>query len=79
MGVASGRAFCGIVGTEERCEYTLIGDVVNVAARLAHAANGGVLVDRTTVRRCRTQHRFTPLDPIQVKGKRDPIPVFAPS
>jgi class 3 adenylate cyclase len=78
IGIASGRAFCGLVGTEERCEYTLIGDVVNLAARLAQVGQGQILVDRNTMRRCRGQAEFTSLAPIHVKGKRDPIPIFEP-
>ena len=34
MGIASGRAYCGIIGASVRREYTLIGDVVNRAARI---------------------------------------------
>jgi hypothetical protein len=36
--VASGRAFCGEIGSRQRREYTMIGDVVNLAARLMQAA-----------------------------------------
>ncbi|HEU5098812.1 MAG TPA: tetratricopeptide repeat protein [Roseiflexaceae bacterium] len=38
IGVASGRAFCGEIGSRLRREYTMIGDVVNLAARLMQAA-----------------------------------------
>lgn len=33
-GVASGRCYCGVIGNDVRCEYTVAGDVVNLAARL---------------------------------------------
>src|SRR5262245_7363808 len=38
IGVASGRAFCGEIGNNQRREYTMIGDVVNLAERLMQAA-----------------------------------------
>jgi class 3 adenylate cyclase len=39
IGVASGQAFCGEIGSRDRREYTMIGDVVNLAARLMQAAD----------------------------------------
>src|SRR2546425_56495 len=53
IGVASGEAVAGIVGAEERYEYTVIGDPVNVAARLTEVAKtrpGRVLANEHAVR-----------------------------
>ena len=39
-GVATGDVFCGLCGSELRCEYSVVGDVVNLAARLMGKADG---------------------------------------
>ena len=49
IGVATGEAYCGIVGTDDRREYTVMGTVANLAARLMSVAGkNGVLIDDTT-------------------------------
>jgi class 3 adenylate cyclase/tetratricopeptide (TPR) repeat protein len=78
LGVATGRAFCGAYGSPLRREYTMIGDVVNLSARLMQAAHGGILCDSTTWRASRDQVHFETLPAIRVKGKAAPIPVFRP-
>src|SRR5205814_1215141 len=61
-----------------RREYTLIGNVVNLSARLMQAAAGGVYCDEPTFRASRNRIRFETLAPINVKGRSEPIPVFRP-
>jgi class 3 adenylate cyclase/tetratricopeptide (TPR) repeat protein len=78
VGVCTGLAFCGVVGNDRRREYTVMGDVVNLSARLMQAANGGVLVDESTARGASERVAFEALDPIAVKGKSGLIPVFVP-
>ena len=54
IGIATGQAFCGVVGSKSRHEYTVMGDCVNLAARLmAHAGKEklGVLADVVTYRK----------------------------
>ena len=41
IGVNTGEAFVGVVGTEDHVEFTALGDNVNITARLASAAGGG--------------------------------------
>lgn len=53
VGIATGQAFCGPVGGAVRREYAMIGDVVNLAARLMGCAEDGVLCDAATYRAAR--------------------------
>jgi predicted ATPase/class 3 adenylate cyclase len=79
IGIASGYVFAGNVGSDRRHEYTVLGDVVNLSARLMQGASSGeVLADQTTARRVETDFVCQPLAPLRVKGKRDLVPVCRP-
>ncbi len=78
VGVTTGRAFCGSVGTERRCEYTMVGDVMNLASRLMMAAGSGILCDAPTREAAAHQVDFEELPPLALKGKAQPVPVFRP-
>lgn len=73
-GVARGVVFAADLGAPFRHSYTVIGDTVNLAARLMAAAGEGELL--TTMRvidRSPTRFRLDHLDPIPLKGKTKPV------
>ena len=78
IGVTTGRAFCGTVGSPRRREYTMLGAVVNLAARLMQEAGDGVLCDAATAHAARSAVAFETLAPVRVKGRADPVPVYRP-
>ncbi|HEV3464991.1 MAG TPA: AAA family ATPase, partial [Actinomycetota bacterium] len=78
VGVTTGRAFCGAVGHRRRREYTMLGAVVNLAARLMQEAGDGVLCDAATAEAARSALAFEALTPVRVKGRVGPVPVYRP-
>jgi adenylate cyclase len=74
--VNTGEALVGVVGAESGRSYTVIGDTVNVAARLeGRAPTGGVVVGGATLRAVPGM-RATSLGEIEVKGKRERVDAY---
>jgi len=77
IGVNTGQVVVGNMGSEDRLEYSVIGDSVNTAARLANAAPGGkVWIGANTFAQVKDYVTAEPLEPLVVKGKRQPVQAY---
>jgi adenylate cyclase len=77
IGVNTGQAVVGYMGSAERHEFTAIGDTVNTASRLCGQAKAGeVLASENTVRRAGGGFDVEELPALQVKGKEKAVPTY---
>jgi adenylate cyclase len=77
IGINSGPAVIGNIGSQDRLDYTAIGDTVNLAARLeSNAKPGQILISKDTYERVKDDFIITPLESMKVKGKEQPIMVY---
>lgn len=75
VGISSGLVLVGTLGAKG--EVTALGDTVNLASRLEHAAPpGGVLIAHDTYRHVRGIFDVEVLPPLAVRGKRDPVQTY---
>ena len=77
IGINTGEAIVGNIGSPKRMEYTAIGDSVNLAARLQGVAKGGeIIVSEATLALVKDRVRYTELEPVAIKGKAHLVPLF---
>ena len=78
IGVNKGLAVSGNIGSDERMDYTIIGDTVNLGARLCSVAKPGeILISKSVYNEIKTDFECRTLKPISVKGKKEKISVYS--
>ncbi|MBF0614712.1 MAG: CHASE2 domain-containing protein [Magnetococcales bacterium] len=79
MGLNSGPMVVGNMGSKQRMDYTIMGDAVNLAARLEGANKfyaSDLMVSGVTYEQAKEAVEARPLDVIRVVGKKEPVPIY---
>jgi class 3 adenylate cyclase len=74
-GINTGKFIAGTIGGGGRLQYTVIGDSVNIAARLQGEANGGEILATSATVAGGPDVRAVPVGPVMVKGRHEPVDV----
>jgi adenylate cyclase len=79
VGLNTGMVVSGNIGSPKRMDYTMIGDGVNLAARLESACkqySARILISEFTKAKLKGTYRMRDIDMVVVKGKTEPVGVY---
>ena len=77
IGINKGKAVSGNIGSEQQMNYTVIGDTINLGARLcSHAKSGEILISKSVKDAIGDKYNFKSIPSIEVKGKENAIDVW---
>jgi adenylate cyclase len=78
IGINTGNAIAGNIGSPRRLDYTVVGDAVNTAQRLmANAMGGQILIAESTASKLSRSFDLERLPEMKVKGRSEAVPVFS--
>ena len=79
LGLNTDKILAGNIGSKKRMDYTMIGDGVNLAARLESACktySAKILISENTYRSLKGTYRIREIDRVIVKGKTEPVGIY---
>ena len=77
VGIHFGEAILGLVGTEQRVDYTAIGDSINTAKRIQeNTAPGQILISEDAYKYISKKVEVKEIEPVLAKGKSEPVKVY---